>query len=68
MKKLCVIVAVVLLSPCVESRVHAEGPVHWTARHVRKAAIETVDTASNVTRTAVRTINHRTRPIREAAE
>jgi hypothetical protein len=68
MKKMCAILAVALLSPYVEYRVHAEGPLHWTARHVKKAAVETVDTASNVARTAERTINHRTRPIREAVE
>jgi hypothetical protein len=65
---MCAIVAVVLLSPYAVSRADAEGPLHWTARHVRNAAVETGDTLSNVARTAERTIYHRTRPIREAFE
>jgi hypothetical protein len=65
---MCAIVAVVLLSPYAMSRADAEGPLHWTARHVKNAAVETGDTISNVARTAGRTINHRTRPIREAFE
>jgi hypothetical protein len=68
MKKMYVILAVVLLSPYVVSRADAEGPLHWTARHVRDAAVDTGDTISNVARTAGRTIYHRTRPIREAFE
>jgi hypothetical protein len=68
MKKMCAIVAVVLLSPYAVSRADAEGPLHWTARHVKNAAVETGDTLSNVARTAGRTIYHRTRPIREAFE
>jgi hypothetical protein len=68
MKKMCAIVAVVLLSPYAMSRADAEGPLHWTARHVKNAAVETGDTLSNVARTAGRTIYHRTRPIREAFE
>jgi hypothetical protein len=68
MKKMCAIVAVALLSPYAVGSADAEGPVHWTARHVRKAALETGDTMSNVARTAGRTIYHRTRPIREAVE
>ena len=68
MKKICAIVAVALLSPYAVSRADAEGPLHWTARHVRKAAVETGDTVSNVAKTAGRTIYHRTRPIREAVE
>jgi hypothetical protein len=68
MKKMCAIVAVTLLSPYAVFRADAEGPLHWTARHVRKAAVETGDTVSNVARTAGRTIYHRTRPIREAVE
>jgi hypothetical protein len=68
MKKMCAILAVALLSPYAVSRADAEGPLHWTARHVRNAAVETGDTISNVARTAGRTIYHRTRPIREAVE
>jgi hypothetical protein len=68
MKKLCAIVAIGLLSPCAVSKANAEGPLHWTARHVKQAAAETGDTISNVARTAGRTIYHRTRPIREALE
>ena len=68
MKKMCAIVAIALLSPYAVCSADAEGPVHWTARHVRKAALETGDTMSNVARTAGRTIYHRTRPIREAVE
>jgi hypothetical protein len=68
MKKMCAILAVALVSPYVVSRADAEGPLHWTARHVRKAAVETGDTLTNVARTAGRTIYHRTRPIREAVE
>ena len=65
---MCAILAVTLLSPCAVHRAEAEGPVHWTARHVVKAAVETGDTIHNVARTAGRTIYHRTRPIREAFE
>jgi hypothetical protein len=68
MKKMCAMLAIALLSPYAVSRADAEGPLHWTARHVRKAAVETGDTVSNVARTAGRTIYHRTRPIREAVE
>jgi len=68
MKKICAILAVALLAPYSVSRADAEGPLHWTARHVRNAAVETGDTISNVARTAGRTIYHRTRPIREAVE
>jgi hypothetical protein len=68
MKKMYVILAVALLSPYGVSRADAEGPLHWTARHITKAAVETGDTVSNVARTAGRTIYHRTRPIREAVE
>ncbi len=68
MKKMCAILAVVLVSPYVVTRADAEGPLHWTARHVTKAAVETGETISNVARTAGRTIYHRTRPIREAVE
>jgi hypothetical protein len=62
------ILAVALLSPYALPRADAEGPVHWAARHVRKAAVETRDTMSNVVRTAGRTIYHGTRPIRKAVE
>jgi chromosome condensin MukBEF complex kleisin-like MukF subunit len=68
MKKICAILAVALLSPYAVSRADAEGPLHWTARHVKNAVVETGDTISNVARTAGRTIYHRTRPIREAVE
>ena len=68
MKKMCAILAVVLLSPYAAYSVEAEGPVHWTARHAQKAAVATGDTIHNVARTAGRTIYHRTRPIREAFE
>jgi hypothetical protein len=68
MKKMFAIVAVVLLSPFTVPRADAEGPLHWTARHVRNAAVETGNTLSNVARTAGRTIYHRTRPVREAFE
>jgi hypothetical protein len=68
MKKMYAILAVALLSPYAMSRVDAEGPLHWTARHLRNAAVDTGDTISNVARTAGRTIYHRTRPIREAVE
>jgi hypothetical protein len=68
MKKMCVILAVGFLSPFAMSKANAEGPLHWTARHVKNAAVETGDTISNVARTAGRTIYHRTRPIREALE
>jgi hypothetical protein len=68
MKKMCTLVAVVLLSPYAVPRADAEGTLHWTARHVRNAAVETGDTLSNVARTAGRTIYHRTRPVREAFE
>ena len=66
MKKICAILAIALLSPYAVSRADAEGPLHWSARHVTKAVVETGDTVANVTRTAARTIYHRTRPIREA--
>jgi hypothetical protein len=60
--------AVALLSPYAVPRADAEGPVHWPARHVKQAAVETRDIMSNVVRTAERTIYHRTRPIRNAVE
>ena len=65
---MCVIVAVALLSPYTVSRADAEGPLHWTARHVRDAIVDTGDTLSNVAKTAGRTIYHRTRPVRQAFE
>jgi hypothetical protein len=67
-KKIWAILAVALLSPYAVSRADAEGPVHWAARHVGNAAVETGDIISNVARTAGRTIYHRTRPIRKAVE
>jgi hypothetical protein len=60
--------AVALLSPYAVPGADAEGPVHWAARHVKQAAVETRDIMSNVARTAERTIYHRTRPIRNAVE
>jgi hypothetical protein len=68
MKKMCAILAVALLSPYAVYRAEAEGPLHWTARHVKNAAVDTGDTIHNVARTAGRTIYHRTRPVREAFE
>jgi hypothetical protein len=68
MKKTCAILTIALLSPIAASRADDEGPLHWTARHVRNVAVHTGDTLSNVGRTAGRTIYHRTRPIREAFE
>jgi hypothetical protein len=68
MKKMCAILGVALLSPYAVSRADAEGPLPWAARHVKKAAVETGDTISNVARTAGRTIYHRTKFIREAVE
>jgi hypothetical protein len=65
MKKIGAIVAAALLWPYAA---HAEGPLHWTARHVSGAIVETGNTLSNVARTAGRTIHHRTRPIRQAFE
>jgi hypothetical protein len=68
MKKMGAILAVALPSPYAVCGADAEGPLHWAARHVRKAAVETGDTIGNVARTAGRTIYHRTRSIREAVE
>jgi hypothetical protein len=68
MKRMCAILAVVLFSPYAVPRADAEGPLRWTARHARDAAVDTGNTISNVARTAGRTIYHRTRPIREALE
>jgi hypothetical protein len=66
--KMCAILAVAVLSLYAAPRANAEGPLHWTARHLKNAAVETGDTLSNVARTAGRTVYHRTRPIREAFE
>ena len=66
MKKMCAILTVALALPCAVSSAQAEGPLHWTARHVRAAVVDTGNTMVNVTRTAGRTIYHRTRPIRHA--
>ena len=68
MKKMYAVLAIALLSPYAVYRADAEGPLHWAARHVRNAAVETGDTISNVAKTAGRTIYHRTRPVREAVE
>ena len=66
------IAAVSLLSMYGASRADAgpisEGPLHWTARHVRNVAVDTGDTLRNVARTAGRTIHHRTEQVREAFE
>ena len=67
MKKICAILAAVaLLSPYVASQANAgpisEGPLHWTARHVRNAG----ETAVNVARTAGRTIDYRAHQVRNA--
>jgi hypothetical protein len=66
MKKMCAILAVALLSPYTVGSADAEGPLHWTARHVSAAVVDSANTAANVVRTAGRTIYHRTRPIRHA--
>ena len=66
MKRTCTLLAVALLSPCMMQNANAEGPLHWTARHVTAAAVDTGHTMANVARTAGRTIHHRTRPIRQA--
>ena len=72
MKKIgAIIVAAVLLSPYAVGSADAagplqEGPLHWTARQVRQAAVETGDTLSNVARTTGRTIHHGTRAVRQA--
>jgi hypothetical protein len=68
MKKIGAILAVALLSPFAVGSADAEGPLHWTARHVTAAVADTGNTMSNVARTAERTIHHRTRPIRQAFE
>ena len=70
MKKMCAILAAALLSPYAVGSADAagplqEGPLHWTARHVRQAAVETGDTLSNVARTTGRTIHHGTRAVRQ---
>jgi hypothetical protein len=66
MKKMCAIVAVALLSPYVASQANAgpisEGPLHWTARHVRNAFY----TAGNVVRTAGQRIDYRAHQVRNA--
>jgi hypothetical protein len=66
MKKMCAILAVVLLSPFVASQANAgpisEGPVHWTARHVRNA----FSTAGNVARSAGQRIDYRAHQVRNA--
>jgi hypothetical protein len=64
MKKVYAILAVALLLSTAVSRAD-EGPLHWAARHVRNAVVGTGETASNIARTAGRTIYHRTGPIRE---
>jgi hypothetical protein len=71
MKKIGAIMVAALLSLYAVGSADAagplqEGPLHWTARHVRQAAVETGDTLHNVARTAARTIHHRTRVVRHA--
>lgn len=66
MKKIGTILAVTLLLPLGVCGAAEEGPLHWTARHVREAVVDTGHTLSNVAHTAHRTIYHRTRPIRQA--
>jgi class 3 adenylate cyclase len=71
MKKIGAIIAAALLSPYAVGSADAagplqEGPLHWTARHVRQAAVETGDTLSNVARTTGRTIHHGTRAVHQA--
>lgn len=66
MKTIAIILALGLLSPCASPSANAEGLVHWTARHVHTAAVETGNTLTNVSHTAARTIHHRTRPLRHA--
>jgi hypothetical protein len=65
MKKMFAILAVALLSPYAASQANAgpisEGPLHWTARHVRNATYTVV----NVSRTAARTIHHRVEAVRD---
>jgi hypothetical protein len=72
MKKVCAIVALALLSPFVVSQVDAgpisEGPLHWTARHVRNAAVTTGDVLSNVGRTTARVIDRGADHVRRAFE
>jgi len=68
MKKIGAIVVAALLSPYAVGTADAagplqEGPLRWTARHVRQAAVETGDTLSNVARTTGRTIHHGTRAV-----
>jgi len=66
MKKMSAIAAAALLSLYAGGSADAEGPLHWTARHVRTAAVETKDTLSNVARTTGRTLHHGTRAVRHA--
>ena len=72
MKKVCAIVAVTLMSPFVVSKIDAgpisEGPLHWTARHVRNAAVTTGETLSDVGRTAARAIDRGADHVRRAFE
>jgi hypothetical protein len=70
MKKIGAIVVAALLSLYAVGSADAagplqEGPLHWTARHVRQAAVETGDTLSNVARTTGRAIHHGTRAVRQ---
>jgi hypothetical protein len=66
MKKMCAILAVVLLSPLIASRANAgpisEGPLNWTARHVRNAFY----TAGDVARSAGQRIDYRAHQVRNA--
>ncbi|MBV9274904.1 MAG: hypothetical protein JO333_13480 [Verrucomicrobia bacterium] len=66
MKKVCILLAIVSLSPLVVSKAGAgpisEGPLHWTARHVRNAAV----TTANVGRNIGRRIDYRAHQVRRA--
>ena len=66
MKTTHAILAVAVLLSYMVPNANAEGPLHWTARHITEAAVDTGHTMSNVARTAGRTIYHRTRPVRQA--
>jgi len=69
MKKIGAIIVAALLSLYAPGSADAagplqEGPLHWTARHLRQAAVETKDTLSNAARTTGKTFHHATRAVR----
>jgi hypothetical protein len=71
MKKMCAILAVALLSPlALDSAMAAgplqEGPLHWTVRHVRNAAVWTGNTLSKATRKTEKVVHRGTRRVRRA--